>query len=517
LKGENLLPPALPPEKWDYEADVVVIGFGYAGACAAIAAHDSGAEVIILEKAPERFAGGNSRVSGGGMRIPLNLSDAIEYFKMLCFNTVHSDEIVDMAKALNKVPEQLSKLGIRVKQLPPAPWSGSTLPGSLHNVSRSCGIYSIEADENPSLDDQNKVCAGELLYFSLKRAVIGRGIKVMYETPAKKLVQNPLTKEILGVVAEREDQVIYVKARKAVVLACGGYENNPEYWANFNFPGIKVYQWGSPYNTGDGIKLALDVGAVLWHMVSVEWDSPCIKIPSELYGCAIQTKVVGALRSVPGSYIVVNKYGQRFMNECKSLVHRKEPLEITYFNHERAEYPNIPFYLIFDESFRLKGPIASKDKIGWNAIFKLYEWSNNNSLEIEKGWIAKADSIKELAVKLNIDPEGLEKTVRKYNEYCKLGKDKDFNRPPEKMLPIITPPYYGVELALTLTNTQGGPKHNSKAQVLDTEDKPIPRLYVAGELGSFWGFLYPGGGNISEAIAFGWIAGENAASEKPWK
>ncbi|MEM2703952.1 MAG: FAD-binding protein [Candidatus Bathyarchaeia archaeon] len=506
----------LPPKKWDYEADVVVVGFGYAGACAAIAAHDSGAEVLILEKAPERFAGGNSAVSGGGMRIPLNLSEAIEYFKMLCFDTVSPDEIIDMVKALSNVPEQLNRLGIKVKQLPPAPWTGSTLPGSLHNVSRSCGIYFIDTDENPTFDAQMK-CAGRLLYLSLKRLVIDRGIKVMYETPAKKLVQNPFTKEILGVMAELKGQVIYVKARKATVLACGGYEKNPRFWADFNFPGIKVYQWGSPYNTGDGINMALDVGASLWHMVSIEWDSPCIRVPSELYGCAIQTKVVGALRSPPGSYIVVNKYGQRFMNECKSLVHRKEPLEITYFNHERAEYPNIPFFLIFDESFRLKGPIASEDKIGWNAIFNFYEWSSDNSLEIAKGWIAKADSIKELAIKMNIDPEGLENTIRKYNEYCKMGKDYDFNRPPEKMLPIITPPYYGVELALTLTNTQGGPRHNSKAQVLDTENNPIPRLYVAGELGSFWGFLYPGGGNISEAIAYGEIAGKNAAAETPWE
>jgi succinate dehydrogenase/fumarate reductase flavoprotein subunit len=81
---------------------------------------------------------------------------------------------------------------------------------------------------------------------------------------------------------------------------------------------------------------------------------------------------------------------------------------------------------------------------------------------------------------------------------------------------VETPPYYAAELALTVTNTQGGPKHNGKAQTLNKDDKPIPRLYSAGEFGSFFGFLYPGGSNIPEAIAFGRIAGENAAAEKPW-
>jgi 3-oxosteroid 1-dehydrogenase len=81
---------------------------------------------------------------------------------------------------------------------------------------------------------------------------------------------------------------------------------------------------------------------------------------------------------------------------------------------------------------------------------------------------------------------------------------------------VITPPFYSAELALTCTNTQGGPKHNGKAQTLDQDGKPIPRLYTPGELGSFFGFLYPGGSNIPEAISFGRIAGENAAAERPW-
>lgn len=497
--------------KWDYGADVVVVGFGYAGALAAIAAHDAGASVVILEKAPERFAGGNSRVSGGGIRVPINPHEAAKYYKALCFGTVSDKDLVVAAELMSKVPDILRELGIEIAEV--------ELPRIRHSVpgGESFKLYSIAKDKKPLFEPIAAIGAGYLLYDAIKRCVIERDIRILYETPAVKLVQNPLTREILGVKAKRNSDLIYVKARRAVVLACGGYENNYEMWINFNFPGVKVYPWGTPYNTGDGIKMALDVGAALWHMVSIEWDCPCIKIPSEIYGCAIQTRVVGSLRPRAGSYIVVNRYGKRFMNECKPLVHRKEPLEITYFDHNKLEYPNIPFYLIFDEAFRLKGPLVEKTPIGWNNTFGLYEWSHDNSAEIENGWIAKADTPRELARKLNIDPKGLAEAIITYNKYCETRNDPDFHRPPETMVPLETPPYYGVELALTLINTQGGPKHNMRAQVLDTEDKPIPRLYVAGELGSIWGFVYPGGSNIAEAIAFGYVAGKNAAIEEPWE
>lgn len=84
------------------------------------------------------------------------------------------------------------------------------------------------------------------------------------------------------------------------------------------------------------------------------------------------------------------------------------------------------------------------------------------------------------------------------------------------MAPLETPPYYAVELALTLVNTQGGPKHDKDCRVLDFSDRPIPRLYAAGEVGSFFGFLYQGGTNYPEAWAFGRIAGRKAAAQKPW-
>ena len=112
--------------------------------------------------------------------------------------------------------------------------------------------------------------------------------------------------------------------------------------------------------------------------------------------------------------------------------------------------------------------------------------------------------------------EWLEKTVARWNKSCALGNDSEFGRPANKMAPIQTSPYYAAEFVPAFTNTQGGPRRNSAAQVLDTKRKPIPRLYSAGELGSVFSYHYQGGGNIAECIFFGQIAGEHAASEKPW-
>ena len=495
------------PDKWDYEADVVVIGMGYAGQNAAIASHDARAKTLIVEKAPGKYAGGNSSVSGGGMTVPNGAKEGAPYYHALSFGTSPNELCDFMAEALAQVPEQLRKLGIETivtrdyaRTAPEAMIGLRTLPGANNGK-----IYSIK----PVKDAPPNYGAGKQLHMALDRCVKSRGIPIQYETRAKHLMQDPATKEIVGVIAEKQGRKICIKAKRGVVLACGGYENNPEMMSYFNYPGIRIYPWGSPYNTGDGLKMVSEVGAPLWHMFSLEWAGHSVKTASEQAGVSVQV-------TLGGSYIYVNKYGKRFMNELKSMVHTKESLELTYFHHDRVEYPNQPFYAIFDESVRSKQRLGRQGGMTWNAVHGLYQWSEGSSAEMEKGWVSRADTLRDLAAKMRIEPEGLQETVTKYNQFCSGKKDPEFSRRDNSLSPLTTPPYYGVELALTLINTQGGPKHNTKAQTLDQDDKPIPRLYTPGEFGSFFGFLYPGGSNIPEAIAFGRIAGENAASLKPW-
>ena len=206
------------------------------------------------------------------------------------------------------------------------------------------------------------------------------------------------------------------------------------------------------------------------------------------------------------------------------MIHRKAPLEILFFDHDRAEYRNLPAYMLFDETYRRKGPIASKlaqfqelwgGAVGYAMIHKIYDWSEDNQAEIDEGWIFQADTLAGLAGKMGTDAAALEETVRRFNQHCTESRDPQFGRSEKSLAPLAKPPYYALELALTLVNTQGGPKHNKNCQVLDFNDKPIPRLYAAGELGSFFGFLYQGGTNYPEAWAFGQIAGKSAAAEPP--
>ena len=495
------------PEKWDYEVDIAVVGYGGAGACAAIAGHDTGAKVLILEKAP--VSGGNTIASAGLSAIPSDVAKAIEYYRALIGRTVDEELICALAEAMHKLPNWLERLGAKLMYSSHSP-EYPVLAGS------DSFFQTMHLARTPSQrEDGMEWIYGNELFDFLANQVEKRDIRVVYEMPAQKLIQNPVTREILGVKAENLGREIYVKARRGVVLACGGFENNKEMLVNFlpYLTELPIYPLGTPYNTGDGILMASEVGAKLWHMTGVELGNFAPKAPSQKFGVGFRL-----VRQLPkGSpAIYINKYGERFMNESILLSHRKEFFKVQYFDHERAEYPNIPFYMVFDETFRKKGPIVHTHHAWW-CISKLYKWSHDNSAEIKLGWILSANTIKELAEKIEVDSHALEETVRKYNEYCEIGEDSGFGRSREWLVPIDTPPYYATELCEPIINTQGGPKHNARSQVLDRNDKPIPRLYAAGELGSVFFPLYQGGSNVPEALAFGRIAGEHAATLMPWQ
>jgi succinate dehydrogenase/fumarate reductase flavoprotein subunit len=482
---------------WDYTAGVVVVGYGAAGGCAAVAARDAGAKVIVLEKMP--MAGGNSAVCYGGMVIPASLPSAIEYYGRLSFGTVDEDMLQGFAEAMVGVPALLKKLGahINIGKRPPA------FPTLLHS-------------DIPAF---RFAPTGKAGFQFLSELVEKRDIKVMLKTSVKNLIQILETGEVAGVKAESDGKEIYIKAERGVVLACGGYENSPEMFAYYNYPGLRdfIFPSGTPGNTGDGLKLASAAGAYLWHTAALQWGGFCAKTPSKQFGVAIGMNIPRSAKA--DNFILVNKYGHRFMDETKRLTHNKGTLEVLHFDHGRAEYPNVPAYLVFDETYRKSGPIerAAWGDVGYASVHKIYNWSDDNGAEIEKGWIVKADTFADLAGRIRIDPEGLTETTGKFNSYCATGKDLGFGRSAGAIAPIVKPPYYALEVGLSLVNTQGGPKHNRYGQVLDPDDKPIPRLYAAGELGSFFGFLYQEGSNYPEAWAFGFIAGRRAASEKPFK
>jgi len=153
----------------------------------------------------------------------------------------------------------------------------------------------------------------------------------------------------------------------------------------------------------------------------------------------------------------------------------------------------------------------------WFGAHSDYKWSTNNSEEVAKGWILSSPDLAGLATKIQVNPDVLAKTVATYNDFCMNKRDAEFQRPADTLLPLERGPFYAMKTYSAMYNTQGGPRRNGKYEVLDVFGKPIPRLYSGGEMGSFFGWMYNGGGNNAEAMVTGQIAARNVLSPKPLK
>jgi succinate dehydrogenase/fumarate reductase flavoprotein subunit len=517
---------------WTEEVDVVVVGYGGAGAVTAIAAHDAGAKVIILEKqlrdtATETRHTPNTRMSGGAF---CSVSDR-EKAKLYLGGMVkvanetldtEREEVLDVfAQYMADNGSWLRSIGVETgdaEQFQPIIRGAmienpqftpdgamcvsdfSELPGA-----DSCCVYITKP-----LDGHTH---GAALLKALSTAVDARGIEVRWGSPGEHLVME--AGQVRGIIGSHGKGRFAIKARKAVVLTCGGFEFNE--WMKENYLRVSpAYFIGNPANTGDGINMAIEAGAALWHMNCASWRA-VMKFPDFPIAFATAHHEMAS--------IFVDKSGRRFANER----YRMHAFGYQLNNYDDAlYYPRVPFYWVFDESRRADGPLASAH----GACAQLrgipnsgyYVWSQDNNVEIERGWVIKAGTLEELVKKIRADADNndlirlsvLDNTIKKYNRFCQRGKDDDFHRPPWSLTPIENPPYYAVKLWPGGPNTQGGPKRNKKAQVMRPDNTPVPHLYAAGELGSVWGMLYQGGGNIAECIAFGRIAGANAAAEKAW-
>jgi succinate dehydrogenase/fumarate reductase flavoprotein subunit len=344
------------------------------------------------------------------------------------------------------------------------------------------------------------------LWKLLKKNIDDRKVEVLYGTPAKELVQNPETKEILGVIADQGGTSIAIKANKAVILTCGGFENNQEMIQDY-LHWEEGYPKGTPYNTGDGIHMAMAVGADLWHMGNVAGPDWNLKVDEFDYAFGY------SLRPSTKSWFVVGADNKRFLDDKTGTRHGKVMLHGKWVP---LPMPT-PVHMIFDEKVRTAGPLYyNREMFSWYSVVVGYRWSDDNMVEIDKGWIEKADTIAELAEKIGRDPAELEATFNRYNEACAAGEDPEFGTAADNLVALDSPPYYAMQLVPTFTNTQGGPRRNERSQILDLQGQPIPRLYSAGELGSIYGDKYNGGGNVAECMSFGQIAARNAVAETPW-
>jgi len=527
------------PESWDYEADVVVVGTGFAAQTSAIEAHKAGAEVLMLEKAPEELQGGNSRVCGQGFIAPPQeiWEDYVTYITALTsglgfpidpdpkvseetirFYIEESSKSIkwfeDMgATVITREEETGGKVGEWIPFYPHMPGADA--------LAKHPASYRVGGDYSG---------AGGNWYF-LEDKISELGIKKLYETPVKALIQDPVTKEVLGVVAESGGKDIHVKARKAVCVCAGGWEYNQEMVKNFQWL-YANYSVGTPFNTGETIKMCWAAGADLRNMAVNTSPALASVGPKPPYKSSFSI-----VWPMDGGYITVGANNKRWKDEHKlgyagavrGIANKEKAgqegattgvgTEVENGTYIKEKFP-MPAFFIFDEKARLSGSLFSG---AFATQVEGYRPSPDNSAELEAGWFVKADTIEELAEKIgrgNPDPlfgqVPLKETIDRWNEMCAAGQDTDWGRT-KNLNPIAEPPFYAVEIFQGCINTQGGMKRNTKAQVLDIYGKPIPRLYAAGENGDIWTVTYQCMSNVGGGCyGYGRVAGQNAAAEEPW-
>jgi len=513
------------PEKWDYEADVVVVGYGGAGAIAAISAYDAGAKVLMLEKCPadtpdEVLHTPSTRYSGNSQKEWIgSIEDAVTFLRHCTAEMVPDDVLEAYATKWVENLEFMESIG-------GTPYTAEITSGGTDFPSDAPGFTPGESMVNvthlPREEWSKDYYLGAPPAWAMySGAVNERGIEVLYGTPAKRLIYDPVMGEVVGVEAETAGAPVFVKAKKAVALTCGGFQHNTRMKMEA-FKNAHIEFYANPGNTGDGHIMAQSVGAEMVHMPCVSGKGGIMRFPGQPSAARCQLyKMLG-----DGGIVCVDQYGKRYGNEEVTISGHTSFVYALAWDQERIEYTRIPHWEIFDEILRKDGGTLSDlgvGKLGVTGTKSGMAWSDGSEDEIAKGWILTGATIGELAEKIAAHPENsgkmtvatLQETIDKYNEYCAQGSDLEFGRSKENLLPLTAPPYYAIAGYPGGPNTQGGPRKNAKCQVLRADDTVVKRLYVGGENSSLNTVAYPMK-NCTELIITGRIAGENAAAEEPW-
>jgi succinate dehydrogenase/fumarate reductase flavoprotein subunit len=543
-------------KRYGLEVDVLVVGTGGAGMTAALAAHDRGARVALVEKS-ERV-GGTTAVSGGVLWIPNNhhmpevdipdsRDEALAYTRRLADG--RSDDrlieaFIDTAptmirwleertplrfKALARYPDyhpefQGGKFGGR--SLDPGLFDTHALGAWKDKLRRSpvFGATAMTVAEATEWGVFSKplglpykllgerfakglVCYGGALAGGLLQALLDRKVEPMLSVAARELVVED--DRVVGLAAERGGQELLIRAKKGVILASGGFEWNKELGAQF-LSGQVTHPNSPPTNEGDGLKMAMALGADLGNM-SEAWWCPSVVVPGEEYDGRPLSRGDFAIRSLPRS-IIVNRRGRRFVNEAHNYNDMMKPFFA--FDPVSYERPNLPAWLVLDQGFR--------DRYMLVTVLPGMK---------SPPWLAQADTLGELARKVGIDPEGLAATVERFNALAREGADRDFrrgesaydhfygdpeNKPNPNLGPIEKPPFYALQVFPGSIGTKGGPRVDADAQVLRVDGSPIAGLYAAGNvMAGVTGPGYPGAGStIGTGMTFGFLAAHHATSDK---
>jgi flavocytochrome c len=471
------------PERWDIEADIVIVGGGGAGLAAAITAHDEGVDVLLVEKMPQ-LGLCNTAVCGGiinawssklKLHEKLGIQDSLElqYQDLLKSGDYMGDPelIRTLVENAPSVIDFLVDIGV--------PFADTLTQSGGQSVPRTFSV----------------VGGGPTLHKKLREEFQKRGINTLLGHKVTRIIREKANSgRVLGVEAETEDgKTKYIKARKAVILAAGGFcrsdlliKRHAPRFAGFpstNVPGT---------TTGEVLIAATDAGAAIRGADYVQLWPLCDYETGSLVTIAAGTEI--------GVGIMVNTNGKRFVEELERRDVRRDAV--------LAQPGGFALAIVDHKQLKTFTAFGDPEEIVAD--------------QIKRGVAFKADTIEELARLAGINPDNLVETVNNWNRYVDEGNDPDFKRRDlarrkgDSMLKIDTPPFYAIKGRPSLHHTMGGLHINTRAQVIDAEGKVIPGLYAAGEItGGIHGTNRIGGNAILDIIAFGRIAGKNAAKEVP--
>ena len=352
---------------------------------------------------------------------------------------------------------------------------------------------------------------GLALVGRLLKGCLDRGIEPRTGHRAMELIMANAA--VAGVRVETAEGGTCVRAAN-VILATGGFEWNKDMVRAFT-RGPLTHPVSIKTNTGDGLKMAMRVGAMLGNMREAWW-MPVIEVPPDVNKMGVQ--LLTYERTMPGG-LMVNRHGKRFTNEASNY----NAFGAAFHEQDvsRFEYANLPCWLIFNQEFYAKYPFVGglTDGFAEGAV--------------PPHWIPRADGLADLARRLGIDADGLAASVTRFNAHATKAHDPDFRRGESAndlwwgdpsfrgdkratLGPLGKGPYYAIEVKSGALGTKGGPQTDTEARVLDVNSAMIAGLYAAGNvMASPMGMTYCGaGGTLGPGMVFGYLAGCDAGKRR---
>ncbi len=484
--------------------DVIVVGGGNAALCAALSAKEHGAKVLVLERAPEARRGGNSRFTGGGFRmVHRGLEDIIKVVPELSpediaitdFGQYTAEQYIDdlgrttqyyidpdLAEILvNRSTDTVQWLRQQGVRFEPQYGRQSFKVNGRHKFGGGVVV--------------NAIGSGQGLVESEYKAIAKQGIELRYGAHVMSLLRGK--EGVNGVRVAFGGVEEHIKAR-AVVLACGGFEANREWRTRYLGPGWELVKVrGTRYNQGDGIRMALEIGAQSYGHWSASHACPFERHAPDFGDLE---KIGAGIRHSYPMGIMVNAEGKRFVDEG-------------------ADFRNFTYVKYGPAVLKQPGSYA------WQVFDSQASQLLRGEYKMRGGTKVEANTLEDLVKRMeDVEPQAFLDTVREYNASIKKDIPFDPNikdgRGTEGLaLPksnwataIEKPPFTAYSVGCGITFTFGGIKIDTTGRVLDMTDEPLPGLYAGGEIvGGLFYFNYPSSSGLMAGAVFGRTAGREAA------